>query len=113
MGHGEPKHVTSLQGKSRGNFDQHIISGCHFLPRALTKRGSKFFGLPMFWPSAPLGRMVEQPSKAQGCWVHKKAKLVGQRDTLLWMDEILHHPKKPKNDSSLVNTNKQWCVMVS
>ena len=29
------------------------------------------------------------------------------------MDEILHHLKKPWNDDSPVNTNKQWLPMVS
>ena len=32
---------------------------------------------------------------------------------LLWMEENLHHLKKPKNDSLPVNTNKQWFAMVS
>ena len=35
-------------------------------------------------------------------------------ETLLWMDEIhFAPPKKPWNDDSPVNTNKQWFPMVS
>ena len=32
----------------------------------------------------------------------------GASPRLLWMDEILHHPRNPGIDNSPVNTNKQW-----
>ena len=40
-------------------------------------------------------------------------RLLRTRGKVLWMDKMLHPPKKPWNDDSPVNTNKLWFRMVS
>ena len=37
----------------------------------------------------------------------------GFRPSILWMDKILHHLRNPRRMISPVNTNQQWCPMVS